>query len=157
APVEIADPSRGVENLKPADNLAAFDKRAGLLDELEKGFVDRVQTPTAMAHRATYERAARLMHSPKAKAFDLSQETASVRDAYGPNRFGEGCLLARRLVETGVAFVEVSLGSWDTHRDNASRIRSLCGDLDPAMAALVADLKQRGLLETTLVIWMGEF
>jgi uncharacterized protein (DUF1501 family) len=157
APVEISDPARGIENLKPIDNLPALDKRAGLLDELEKGFVDRVQTPTAAAHRATYERAARLMHSPKAKAFDLSQESSAMRDAYGRSKFGEGCLLARRLVESGVSFVEVSLGSWDTHRDNANRIRSLCNDVDPAMSTLITDLKQRGLLETTLVIWMGEF
>ena len=158
APVEIADPARGVENLKPADDsLPAFDKRAGLLDELEQGFVERVQAPMAAAHRATYERAARLMHSSKAKAFDISQEPAAVRDAYGRTKFGEGCLLARRLVEHGVSFVEVTLGNWDTHRDNATGIRSLCDVLDPAMAALLADLKQRGLLDTTLVIWMGEF
>src|SRR6185503_5296597 len=88
APVEIADPARGVENLKPVDNsLAAFDKRAGLLDELERGFVERVQAPMAAAHRATYERAARLMHSSKAKALDISQEPDSVRDAYGRTQF----------------------------------------------------------------------
>src|SRR6185436_868261 len=158
APVEIADPARGVENLKPADNsLLAFDKRAGLLDELERGFVERAQAPMAAAHRATYERAARLMHSPKARALDISQEPAAVREAYGHTRFGEGCLLARRLIEHGVSFVEVSLGNWDTHRDNAATIRTLCDALDPAMAALLGDLKQRGLLDTTLVIWMGEF
>lgn len=157
APVEVSDASKGVENLAPADNLTSLDKRASLLDEIEKGFVERVQTPSAQAHQATYQRAAQLMHSEKAKAFDINQEPASMRDAYGRSKFGEGCLLARRLVETGVSFVEVTLGNWDTHRDNASRIKKLCGDLDPAMGALIADLKQRGLLETTLVIWMGEF
>src|SRR5208283_2317851 len=128
-----------------------------LLEEIEKGFLDRVQTPAAEAHLATYQRAAALMHSQKAKAFDISEEPAAVQEAYGKTKFGEACLLARRLVENGVSFVEVPLGSWDTHRDNASRIKSLCGQVDPAMAALISDLKTRGLLETTLVIWMGEF
>lgn len=157
APLEIANPSLGVENLKPTDNLTAFDKRANLLDEIEKGFLDRTQAPPAEAHRLMYQRAAQLMHSEKAKAFDLSAEPAAVRDAYGRGAFGEGCLLARRLVEFGVSFVEVALGGWDTHRDNASRIKSLCGTVDPALSALIGDLKTRGLLDTTLVIWMGEF
>lgn len=157
APVEVADPAKGIENLRPVDSLASFDRRAGLLEEIEKGFVERIQTPAAQSHQATYQRAAMLMHSQKAKAFDLSQEPGSVQDAYGRNKFGEGCLLARRLVEHGVSFVEVSLGGWDTHRDNASKIKSLCGQVDPALSALIGDLKTRGILDTTLVIWMGEF
>jgi hypothetical protein len=157
APLEINDPARGVENLKPTDDLAAFDKRANLLDEIEKGFLDRVQTPSAQAHQATYQRAAQLMHSSKAKAFDISAEPAELRDAYGRNRFGDACLLARRLVENGVSFIEVQLGGWDTHRDNAARIKSLCGQLDPAMGTLIKDLKDRGMLQDTLVVWMGDF
>jgi uncharacterized protein (DUF1501 family) len=97
------------------------------------------------------------MHSAKAKAFNIGDEPSSLRDAYGRTKFGEGCLLARRLVENGVSFVEVQLGGWDTHRDNAQRIKSLCGELDPAFATLVTDLKQRGLLDSTLVVWMGDF
>jgi uncharacterized protein (DUF1501 family) len=157
APLEVADASKGVENLKPIDTLNAFDKRANLLDEIEKGFLDRVQTPSAQAHQTTYQRAAQLMHSAKAKAFDLSEEPASLKDAYGKGRFGEACMLARRLVENGVSFVEVLLQGWDTHRDNAQRISKLCGELDPAMSALIADLKQRGMLDSTLVVWMGDF
>ncbi len=158
APIEIADPARGVENMQPADNsLPEFDKRAGLLDELERGFVERVRAPLAIAHRATYQRAARLMHSSKAKALDISLEPDALRDAYGRTQFGESCLLARRLVEHGVSFVEVTLANWDTHRENAAGVRSLCNTLDPAMATLLTDLKERGLLDTTLVIWMGEF
>ena len=157
APLEIGSPARGVENLVPIDDLKAFDKRASLLDEIEQGFLDRTGASTAEAHRTVYQRAAALMHSSKAKAFDLSQESAQTREAYGRTEFGDGCLLARRLVENGVAFVEVSLNGWDTHRDNATRIKSLCGQVDPAMSALISDLKTRGLLETTLVIWMGEF
>jgi uncharacterized protein (DUF1501 family) len=157
APVEVADPSRGIANLKPSDSMSALDKRTSLLLELENGFVDRVQNNGAAAHKATYERAAKLMHSEKAKAFDLSQESESVRGAYGNSKFGQGCLLARRLVESGVAFVEVGLGGWDTHRDNEKKIKSLTEELDPALSALIGDLKERSMLNDTLVIWMGDF
>jgi uncharacterized protein (DUF1501 family) len=97
------------------------------------------------------------MQSREARAFDLSQETAATKSTYGNNRFGEGCLLARRLVETGVSFVEVTLGGWDTHQNNFQRVRQLSEQVDPAMSALVNDLKNRGLLDDTLVLWMGEF
>jgi hypothetical protein len=157
APVEVTDPSRGVENLQAPGGMQAFDRRVSLLEELEDGFVNRMQADGPQAHLATHRRAADLMHSAKAKAFDISSEPSSLQDAYGKTKFGQGCLLARRLVESGVSFVEVQLGGWDTHRDNTQRIKSLCGELDPAMATLIADLKQRGLLDSTLVVWMGDF
>src|SRR5205823_2101485 len=72
-------------------------------------------------------------------------------------KFGQGCLLARRLVETGVSFVEVNMGGWDTHQDNFDRVKSLSADLDPAMSALIRDLKDRGMLDDTLIVWMGDF
>jgi uncharacterized protein (DUF1501 family) len=97
------------------------------------------------------------MKESAAKAFDLTEEKAKTRDAYGRNRFGLGCLLARRLVERGVPFVEVTLGGWDTHDNNFAQVKNLCDTLDPAWAALLADLKDRGLLEITTVVWMGEF
>jgi len=80
-----------------------------------------------------------------------------LRDAYGRNLFGQGCLLARRLVERGVPFVEVTLGGWDTHDNNFEQVKSLCGILDPAWATLMRDLDDRGLLDSTLIVWMGEF
>lgn len=157
APVEVPDPARGIDNLKVPDSLNDLDRRTDLLLDLEKGFIDRVQVPAAEAHRATYERTVKLMHSKKAAAFDISQEPASVRDAYGKSSFGEGCLLARRLIEAGVSFVEVSFNGWDTHRDAANRLKLLTGQFDPAYAALLNDLKQRGMLQDTLVIWMSDF
>src|SRR5262249_81933 len=75
----------------------------------------------------------------------------------GSGRFAEGCLLARRLVEVGVPFVEVSLGGWDTHQDNFARVKGLSGQIDAPIAALVADLKERGLLDSTLGLWLGGF
>jgi uncharacterized protein (DUF1501 family) len=157
APVEVGNPAIGIENLSAPDTLPAFDKRARLLDEMEKNFADRMQIDSLAAHRATYQRATNLMHSPKSKAFDISKEPDALREAYGRNKFGEGCLLARRLVEQGVSFVEVQLGKWDTHTANGKRVQSLSEQVDPAMSTLITDLKQRGMLDSTLVIWMGEF
>ena len=157
APLLVNNPERGVENLKAADGLTQFDRRASLLEEIERGFLDRAQSPAVEAHAETYQRAAALMHSAQAKAFDIDAEPSAMRELYGRTAFGNGCLLARRLVETGVSFVEVPVNGWDTHRDNTGRLKKLCGEIDQPMAALITDLKQRGLLDTTLVIWMGEF
>jgi uncharacterized protein (DUF1501 family) len=95
--------------------------------------------------------------SPRLKAFDVSQEKESLRDRYGRNAFGQGCLLARRLVEAGVTFVEVESNGWDTHQDNFTRVKQLADGVDPGFAALVGDLKERGMLDRTLVVWVGEF
>jgi uncharacterized protein (DUF1501 family) len=97
------------------------------------------------------------MRSPKLRAFDLEDEPQSIRAAYGDTAFGRGCLTARRLVEAGVRFIEVMLDGWDTHKDNFTRVKSLCGTLDPAMSALLGDLAARSLLDRTLVVCMGEF
>jgi hypothetical protein len=156
-PIIIADPERGVENLKALVDEKQFANRVGLLEEMENAFHRDYQADSALDHRTTYQRAVTLMKSREAKAFDLSEEPSSAKAAYGNSKFGEGCLLARRLVETGVKFVEVTLGGWDTHQDNFDRVKKLSDQLDPAMAALITDLKQRGLLDSTLVIWMGEF
>jgi hypothetical protein len=156
-PLVVNDPNRGVENLRAAVGGTQFAARVGLLEEMEQGFHRTHPTAITGAHRTTYQRAVNLMQSREARAFDLSLETAATKTAYGNTRFGEGCLLARRLVETGVSFVEVTLGGWDTHQNNFQRVRQLSEQVDPAMSALVNDLKNRGLLDDTLVIWMGEF
>ena len=156
-PLVVTDANRGVENLKPFIDGGQFDKRVGLLEEMESAFFKEYKAGAGDAHQTTYARAVTLMRSKQAKAFDLSQEPEAARSAYGSGRFAEGCLLARRLVEVGVPFVEVSLGGWDTHQDNFNRVKNLSAQVDPAMSALIKDLKERGLLDTTLVIWMGEF
>jgi hypothetical protein len=138
--------------------------RLDLLEEMEKEFIARHPGTSAVSHKTAYDRAVRLMKTDARKAFDLDDEKASVRDAYGRNLFGQGCLLARRLIERGVPFVEVThsgntggaLG-WDTHGNNFEAVKQLCSTLDPAWAMLMSDLKERGLLDDTLIIWMGEF
>ena len=156
-PLVVADPQRGVENLKPFVGGGQFDERVGLLEEMEAAFYRDYKAPAGHAHQTTYARAVQLMKSKEAKAFDLSLEPSASRAKYGSGRFADGCLLARRLVEVGVPFVEVTLGGWDTHQNNFDRVKQLSGQVDPAMSALITDLKERGLLDTTLVIWMGEF
>jgi uncharacterized protein (DUF1501 family) len=137
-----------------ADRAAA---RRALLEETEADFLTSRPGTATESHTSAYRRAVRLMKESAAKAFDLSAETVAVRDRYGRNRIGQGCLLARRLVERGVPFVEVTFGGWDTHDNNFAQVESLCGTLDPAWAALMTDLSDKGLLETTTIVWMGEF
>ena len=141
------------------------DARLGLLGEIEKSFAaDRPGLATD-SHREAYKQAVRMMRSSAVEAFDLDKERDAVREKYGRNRFGQACLLARRLVEQGVPFIEISLSSiagqqvfgWDTHNNNFETVKAFSEVLDPAWATLLDDLKQRGLLDTTLVIWMGEF
>ncbi len=143
---------------------AQADERQRLWRALEDGYLAERPGGSGAAHRLVYERAGRLMRSQAAAAFELEREPAKVRDAYGRGRFGQGCLLARRLVERGVPFVEVTLGSieanspgWDTHQNNFPAVRNLSGELDAAWSTLVAELKDRGLLESTTILWMGEF
>jgi uncharacterized protein (DUF1501 family) len=97
------------------------------------------------------------MHSRGVAAFDLTGEPAALRGAYGVDPFGQGCLMARRLVEAGVKTVEVHLGGWDTHQDNFTQNRRLCGQLDRGLAALLGDLRERDLLRRTLVVVATEF
>jgi uncharacterized protein (DUF1501 family) len=113
--------------------------------------------------QAVYQRTARMVLSPRVGAFDLSDEPDKLRDAYGRTNFGQGCLLARRLLEEGVSFIEViSTGSvgdqgWDTHKLGFEQNPLLCNEVDPAYSTLLNDLADRGMLENTLVVWMGEF
>jgi hypothetical protein len=138
------------------------DARLDLMRDLEAGFLASRPGLTGESHRAAYDAAVRMMKAEVAKAFDLSDEKPALRDKYGRNLFGQGCLLARRLVERGVPFVEVTLSStgnvnWDSHGNNFDQVKGMCETLDPAWAALMEDLKDRGLLDSTLVVWMGEF
>jgi hypothetical protein len=134
-----------------------FQRRVDLLTDLEEDFAQSGGKQRVREHRAIYANAAQMVLSPRLKAFDISQEKDSVRDRYGRTPFGQGCLLARRLVEQGVTFVEVDSNGWDTHQENFARTKSLSETVDPAFAALLNDLKDRGRLQKTLVIWMGEF
>jgi hypothetical protein len=138
-------------------NAARFERRLRLMSDLERDFAEAGGADRVRDHGILYDNAANMVRSPRIQAFDLAREPASVRDRYGRTPFGQGCLLARRLVEAGVTFVEVGAGGWDTHQDNFARTRTLTQTVDPGFAALIQDLKERGRLDRTLVIWMGEF
>jgi hypothetical protein len=141
------------------------DERLELMQTLGSNFLASRPGAATSSHQSAYIRAVKMMRSSAAKAFDLDEEPAAVQDAYGRNPFGQGCLLARRLVERGVAFVEVSLSSvdgagflgWDTHAQNFQTVERLCGVLDAGWSTLMTDLRTRGLLDSTLIVWMGEF
>jgi hypothetical protein len=156
-PLIVANAARGVENLRTGLGSDQFNNRVGLLEELEQGFHSTHNAATAQAHRMTTQRAVTLMRDTGTQAFDISREPAASRSAYGTGAFAEGCLMARRLIEGGVKFVEVTLGGWDTHNNNFERVRQLSGQVDAGMSALVRDLRDRRLLDNTLVICMGEF
>jgi uncharacterized protein (DUF1501 family) len=158
-PNENVDSALKVQDLERSAAISSqeAESRFDLLKDLEQSFAEQRPDQVAQSHQTAYDRAVRLMQSVGAKAFDLSTEPAKVRDAYGRNLFGQGCLLARRLVERGVPFVDVNLGGWDTHGNNHDQVRKLCGILDPGWSMLMSDLQARGLLETTTIVWMGEF
>src|SRR5262249_43997482 len=159
APFVVGNPSQMPGNVELPRGVGdkRFGRRVDLLKDLEEDFAEAGGAKLVEDHRHLYASASQMVLSPRLKAFDVSQEKDSVRDRYGRTPFGQGCLLARRLVEAGVTFIEVESNGWDTHQDNFERTKTLSRTVDPGFASLVADLKERGLLEKTLVVWMGEF
>ena len=157
-----------VENLQTPQHISSLqrDRRLGLLQGIEREFqADRPEIPV-LSHAAAYEQAVRLMKSSAVEAFSFRGESDAVREKYGKSSFGQSCLLARRLVERGVPFVEVNLSnaqidqnfvSWDSHQNNFASVKGLSQSLDNGWSALMEDLDARGMLDSTLVIWMGEF
>jgi hypothetical protein len=157
APLIVRDLGKGLPDLSPPAGTGNAQGRASLVEELDQAFLTDYEAGSTRAHLTGFRRAVSLMNSTRTRAFQLSNEPAKYREAYGTGRFGQGCLLARRLVEAGVSFVEVTLPGWDTHNNTPQRVKTLSEQLDRPMATLLGDLKERGLLDTTLVIWMGEF
>lgn len=166
-PGESGFASLAVNSIEPPNGVTAqqMERRLDLWRELQTGFLEQHAVGAARAHQTVYDNTLRMIRSDAAKAFDLEQEPAKLRESYGRGDFGQGCLLARRLVERGVPFVEVALNSassagglgWDTHSDNFNAVAALSAELDAGWSALMADLADRGLLETTTILWMGEF
>ena len=160
-PFMVQDPSRMPQNVATGVPTNRYSRRLGLLDRLEDEFADRGGEIVVKNHRGLYGKTSKMVLSSDLKAFDISDEPTSMKEMYGDSNFGRGCMLARRLVEAGTTFVEISSrgqgGNWDTHDNLYERVGNLSAAIDPATAGLVTDLKDRGLLENTLVVWMGEF
>jgi hypothetical protein len=155
-----------VQDLLPPKEIdeTQITSRLELVKDLQASFGASRPGVISSSQQAAYERAVRLMRTSASKAFNIEEEPAKLRDAYGRNLFGQGCLLARRLIERGVPFVEVTLSNvtgaqvgWDTHQDNFNQVQALSKVLDPAWSTLMTDLQDRGLLGNTLIVWMGEF
>ena len=159
SPLFVNNPESGLKNVRLQKGLTEdkFAARMSLADELDKDFRTVFPQRNVRAYTDMYDHAIAMMKSEDLKAFDLTEETEDMRKAYGAAPFGQGCLLARRLVERGVRFVEVSLGGWDTHNANFVKVPENCDILDRALASLIADLDSRGLLDETLIVLTSEF
>lgn len=159
SPMTMQDVSRGIANLAPSGDVSTFDRRAALLEKQDARFLEATRLDAARAKMESYRKTIDLVHYEQAKqAFEVDREPESVKKRYGEGIFAKQCMGARRLVEAGVPFVEVMHPQyWDTHGGAEQGQKNLSQVLDRPMGALLEDLDERGLLETTLVIWMGEF
>ena len=154
----VVDSNGNVRNLDMGIDPARLAQRLEMLATIENKFIGEKRGGSAEDHKKVIEKTVRLMTSKQMDAFKVMKEPKEVQDRYGTTGFGRGCLLARRLVEAGVPFVEVDLGGWDNHADIFPTLSNRkLPELDKAMGALVSDLADRGLLDDTAIIWMGEF
>ncbi|MEM6799062.1 MAG: DUF1501 domain-containing protein, partial [Planctomycetota bacterium] len=156
-PLVLQNATRPPQNTRVMTSRERYRRRLGLLDGMQGEFASAGGADVVADHRKLIEASSEMILSPKMETFDIEREPQSVRKAYGEGQFASGCLLARRLIESGVTFAEVTMGGWDTHQDNAEQTRTNAEQIDRPMAALIRDLKSRGMLDDTLVIWMGEF
>lgn len=156
-PFVVNKPGEMPSNLGKTVPETRLRRRLGLVDKFDQQFAARGATAQVGEHKKLYAKTADMILSNDVSAFDLAEESADLKQSYGDTDFGRGCLLARRLVERGVTCIEVRMDGWDTHFDAEERIPALTGEVDPAFATLITDLKSRGMLDDTLVVWAGEF
>ena len=158
-PVPVGSAEKGLQNTRPPKYLTApqFDHRMELAQRFDRAFERKFPTTEVKGYSELYDEAIRLMRSEELKVFDIKQEPEKVREAYGKNGFGQGCLLARRLVQSGVKFVEVGFGGWDDHQRIFENLPRRANDFDLGMSTLLRDLKSLGMLEQTLVVVATEF
>lgn len=157
SPFSVSSNGR-VRNLSMKLDDQRLMQRMAALQMIESGFSKKTNDTPAAEHAKVLDKTLALMTSDQMKAFKVDEEPKEVKERYGTDNFGQGCLLARRLVEAGVPFVEVDLGGWDLHNNVHATLKDTkLPQVDRAMSALVEDLEQRGLLEDTVVMWMGEF
>jgi uncharacterized protein (DUF1501 family) len=140
------------------DQAERLEQRLDMLAVIEKNFIDSKRGELPRAHKDVYANAVHLMTSEQMEAFRVDAEPAEARDLYGNSGLGRGLLMARRLVENGVPFVEVAFDGWDLHQNVFASLRDrMLPALDQGLSAIVTDLKQRGMLDQTTIVCMGEF
>lgn len=157
SPLPVLDPTAGLQHVQAAGGDELLKKRLTLSDELDRDFRQRFDDPNVKAYTDFYDETVRLMRSRDLRAFDLTLETEPMRESYGKDSFGQGCLLARRLIEANVRFVEVEFPGWDMHYNLEDEMESLAPQFDKTFTALLGDLDARGLLDSTLVAVTTEF
>ncbi|REJ74709.1 MAG: DUF1501 domain-containing protein [Planctomycetota bacterium] len=161
SPLPIGDPNRGLENTDPPAYLtdSSFEKRVELIDAFDKNFREKFNVRKVRTYTDLYTEATSLLSSEELKAFDLNEVEDAERDRYGRDRFGQGCLLARRLIENNVRCVEVTFGGWDMHNSiySPGALPARTGVLDRALGNLLKDLSESGLLSDTLIALTTEF
>ena len=157
SPLPILDPDEGLKNAISQADSTVMQKRLAMLRDIDGKFTETVNDPSVIAYNDFYESTLRLMKGKDLKCFDLNNEPDELREKYGRNRFGQGCLLARRLVEGGVRYIEVESGGWDMHKDIEGGMEDRGAEFDTAFAALINDLDARGLLDSTMVVVATEF
>lgn len=156
-PLAINDPRFGLRHARTREKKERFERRMALAKDLDSEFLERYHAKPIRAHGDMYADAVRLMESPDLEAFNLNVEDAKTKQRYGDDPFGQGCLLARRLIERNVRTVEVSFGNWDTHSNNFTSLPLLCRTMDRAVAALLDDLESIGKFDETVVVLTTEF
>jgi hypothetical protein len=156
-PLAINEPQSGLKYARRLVDENRFKRRINLANDIDAEFLKRYHSKPIRAYGHMYADAVRLMDSPDLAAFDIHREKEITKSRYGSEPFGQGCLLARRLIERNVRSVEVSFGGWDTHQNNFTSIPELCHTMDQAVAALLDDLKRIGKLDDTVVVLTTEF
>lgn len=156
-PLAISEPKSGLKHSRPIVQDDRLARRLNLANDLDAEFLERYHTKPIRAYGEMYDDAVRLMESPDLNAFNINKEDDKTRARYGEDPFGQGCLLARRLIESDVRTVEVSFSGWDTHSNNFTSMPLLCQTMDQAVAALLEDLESIGKLDDTVVVLTTEF
>ncbi len=161
SPLPIGDPQKGLRNVRQRTDTddTSFQRQLDLRQQLDHDFDTRFHKGqrSVRAYNEVYVSAVKMMHSKDLEAFDLSREPADTRAAYGNDRFGQGVLLARRLVERGVRFIEVEFGGFDWHDNNFEQMEEKIPVLDQALSTLIEDLTAKGLIDSTLIVVATEF
>jgi uncharacterized protein (DUF1501 family) len=154
----VVDSNGNIRDLNGGIDQSRMIERLSMLQTIEDNFITQNRGIIASEHKKVVDKTVKLMTSKQMEAFKVSKEPQEVREKYGNTGFGRGCLMARRLVEIGVPFIEVDLGGWDNHEGIFNTLQNQkLPELDKSMSALISDLEERGLLDSTAIVWMGEF
>lgn len=157
SPLPVGNPDQGLQFARFRTSGDIIDRRMALLNKVDSDFRSKFHDTNLKSYGDFYDSTLQLLKGEELKAFQIASEPAELREKYGSSDLGQGCLLARRLIENGIRFIEVASGGWDMHTDLEDRMEDKGAALDSALSALLDDLASRGLLESTLVVLCSEF